>query len=54
MAIYTAGNIDNLEVLRLVSIRVTIELVFDLNQPIIEGNTILGYTFKDERIRELD
>jgi hypothetical protein len=49
-----AGNIDDLEVLCLVSIRVTTELVLDLNQLIIEGNTILGYTFKDERIRELD
>jgi hypothetical protein len=49
-----AGNIDNLKVLYLVSIGVTIELILDLNQLIIKGNTVLGYTFKDGRIRELD
>jgi hypothetical protein len=54
MATYTAGNIDNLKVFRLVSIGVTIELVLNLNQPIIEGNTVLSYIFKDGRIRELD
>jgi hypothetical protein len=54
MATYTAGNIDNLEVLCLVSIGITAELVLNLNQPIIEGNTVLGYTFEDGRIRELD
>jgi len=54
MATYTAGNIDNLEVLRLVSIGVTAELVLNLNQPIIESNTILGYTFENGRIREFD
>jgi hypothetical protein len=54
MATYTAGNINNLEVLYLVSIGVTIELILDLNQPIIKGNTVLGYTFEDGRIRELD
>jgi hypothetical protein len=54
MATYTAGNVDNLEVLRLVSIRVTIELILNLNQSIIKGNNVLGYTFKDRRIRELD
>jgi hypothetical protein len=54
MAIYIAGNIDNLKVLRLISIGVTIELVLNLNQPIIKGNTVLGYIFKDRRIRELD
>jgi hypothetical protein len=54
MATYTAGNIDNLKVLCLVSIGVTTELVLNLNQPIIKGNTVLGYTFEDGRIRELD
>jgi hypothetical protein len=54
MAIYTAGNVDDLEVLCLVSIGVTAELVLDLNQPIIEGNTVLGYAFEDGRIRELN
>jgi hypothetical protein len=54
MATYTAGNIDDLKVLRLVSIGVTIELVLNLNQPIIEGNTVLGYIFEDGKIRELN
>jgi hypothetical protein len=54
MATYIAGNVNNLEVLYLVSIGVTAELVLNLNQPIIKSNTILGYAFKDERIRELD
>jgi hypothetical protein len=54
IATYTAGNVDDLEVLRLVSIGVTTELVLNLNQLIIEGNTVLGCTFEDGRIRELD
>jgi hypothetical protein len=54
MATYMAGNIDDLEVLCLVSIGVTTELVLNLNQPIIKGNTVFGYTFKDGRIRELN
>jgi hypothetical protein len=54
MATYIAGNIDDLEVLCLVSIGVTTELVLNLNQSIIKGNTVLGYTFEDGRIRELD
>jgi hypothetical protein len=49
-----AGNINNLKVLYLVSIRITIELILNLNQSIIKGNTVLGYTFKDRRIRELN
>jgi hypothetical protein len=54
IATYIAGNIDNLKVLRLVSIGITIELVLNLNQPIIEGNTVLGCAFEDRRIRELN
>jgi hypothetical protein len=54
MATYIAGNIDDLKVLYLVSIRVTVELILNLNQPIIKGNTVLGYAFKDGRIRELN
>jgi hypothetical protein len=49
-----AGNIDNLKVLYLISIGITIELILNLNQSIIKGNTILGYIFKDGRIRELN
>jgi hypothetical protein len=54
MATYTAGNIDNLEILYLISIGVITELILNLNQLIIKGNTVLNYTFKDRRIRELD
>jgi hypothetical protein len=54
MATYIAGNIDNLKVLYLVSIRITIELVLNLNQLIIKGNTVFSYIFKDKRIRELN
>jgi hypothetical protein len=49
-----AGNIDNFKVLYLISIRITIELVLNLNQLIIKSNTVLGYTFKDRRIRKLN
>jgi hypothetical protein len=49
-----AGNINNFKVFCLVNIRITIELILNLNQLIIKGNTIFGYIFEDERIRELN
>jgi hypothetical protein len=49
-----AGDINNLKVLCLISIRITIELILNLNQLIIKGNTILSYIFKNRRVREFN
>ena len=49
-----AGYINDLEVLYLIGIRVTAELILNLNQLIIKGNTILSYAFENRGIREFD
>jgi hypothetical protein len=54
MATHIAGYINNLKVLCLIDIRVTIKLILDLNQLIIKGNTILSYIFENGRIREFN